>query len=254
MALVNGSVQSHARSARLMISGVVAVLGLTAGAQRAMAQFTLSSEDREIYANVSIGDNDGVSTPGIYNNSVSDFGNPSDMTGDSINTSAMASQDSDIETTGFSGTGSAITSVDISGVIQDSSAAQATCSFSVTFTVPAATGIQLTGELDSNGNSTESVSFDTFVQSATAAMPAQPFSFSEILEPGTSYTLFLQSGTESGASIDGLSTEGPEDAGDGGTGSFNFSFVETSVPEPASATLLLMAAPALLARRRSKYA
>jgi hypothetical protein len=230
--------------------GAIALLVLNAGAQRAMAQFTLSSQDRELSAYASFGDNDGVTTAGVYNQMVSDFADPSDMTGASVNTSAMASQNTDIEVTGFSGTGSATSNAELTGVIMDSTASNADCSFSETFTVPVATVIQLTGELDSSGNGTSGVSFDAFSASGDGSTPTAPFSFSETLEPGTSYTLELEGGSISSAEIDGDSDEGPENAGDGGTGSFNFTFVATSVPEPTTATLLLMAAPAMLARRR----
>jgi hypothetical protein len=227
-----------------MALGAIGVLGLTAGAQRAMGQFTLTSEDRSIYANVSIGDSDDVGTDGVYNNSVSDFGQP-DMTGDSISTSATATQDSDIETNGFEGQGEADTSAEISGLIQDSTAAQADSSFSVTFMVPVVTDIQLSGELDSDGNSTESVSLDTFTENASSSNPTDPFLFDDILEPGMSYTLSIESVTDSGASIDG---QGPEDDTDGGTGTY--SFFMTQVPEPGSLGLVMVGVSGLLARRR----
>jgi hypothetical protein len=243
-------IKGRGRFARGVISAAIVALGITVGAQRAMAQFTLTSEDREIDANVSFGDDDDVSTPGVYNNTVSDVGNPSDMTGDSISTTAMGSQDTDIEVTGFSGTGSAITSAEVSGLIQDSTAAEADSSFTVVFTVPVPTGIQLSGELDSDVNGTESVLFDSFIANGSEAMPAQPFSFSEILEPGTIYTLSISSSSDSGASVDGDVDLGFEDSLDSGSGTYTFTFDEVSVPEPASLGLLAMAAPALLVRRR----
>jgi hypothetical protein len=247
MARGNGLVESRTRFLRMAALSAIGALGLVAGTQRAMGQFTLSSEDRSLDANVSVGDSDDVTTAGVYTNSVLDTGEP-DMTGNTINTTATASQDSDIETNGFEGKGEADTSAEISGLIQDSTAAQADSSFSVTFTVPVVTDIQLSGELDSDGNSTESVSLDTFVENGSESNPTDPFLFNDILQPGISYTLSLQSGTDSGASIDGDSTEGPEDNTDAGTG--NYSFFMTQVPEPGSLGLVMMAAPALLARKR----
>ncbi len=247
MARANGLVEPRTRFLRMAALSAIGALGLAAGAQRAMGQFTLTSEDRSIDANVSFGDSDDVTAAGVYSNSVSDFGMP-DMTGDTINTSATGSQDSDIETNGFQGMGTADTSAEVSGVIQDSTAAQADSSFSVTFTVPVATDIQLSGELDSDGNATESVSLDTFTENGSASNPTDTFLFNDVLEPGTSYTLSLESGTDSGASIDGDSTDGPEDDGDAGTGTFSFSM--TQVPEPGSLGLVLAGAAGLMGRRR----
>ena len=232
---------------RLVAWVVVGVLGLTVGAQRAMAQFVLTSEQRVISANAtSFGDSDEVDTDGLYNNTVSDFGSP-DATGNTMTNSASASQNSDLSTAEFGGTGSATSAAEISGPIFDSVSSNASSSYEVTFTVPVATEIQLSGELDSIGNGTASVSFDAFSASAGSANPTQPFSFSEILVPGTSYILGISGASASAAEIDGNDFE--SDA-EGGTGSFSFSF--TTVPEPATAVLLLMATPALLMRSRRR--
>jgi hypothetical protein len=222
----------------------VAVLVLTVGAERAMAQFVLTSEQRAISANASVlGSSDEVDTDGAYNNTVSDFGNPGDATGDSTTNTASASQNSDLSTAEFGGTGSATSAALISGIIFDSVSSNASSSYQVTFTVPVATDIQLSGELDSIGNGTASVSFDAFLASAGPANPTQPFSFSETLMPGTSYVLGVSGASASAAEIDGNDFESDTE---GGTGSFSFSFA--AVPEPATAVLLLMATPALLTR------
>jgi PEP-CTERM motif len=244
MARGNCLVQSRTRFLRMAALSAIGALGLAAGTQRAMGQFTLTSEDRSLDANVNLGDSDDVTTAGVYNNSVSDNGEP-DFTGNSINTSATATQDSDIETNGFEGQGEADTSAEVSGLIEDSTDAEANSSFSVTFTVPVVTDIQLSGELDSDGNSTESVSLDTFTENASSSNPTDPFLFNDVLQPGMSYTLSLMSGTDSGAVIDGM---GPEDDTDAGTGTYSFSM--TQVPEPGSLGLVMVGVSGLLARRR----
>jgi hypothetical protein len=168
------------------------------------------------------------------------------MTGDSLTSSATATQNSSIAATGFSGTASATATAELSGVIADSTSAGANYSFSSTFTVNAATMIDLSGQLDTTGDANSSVAFDTFVQSsAGSSNPTQPFDFAETLQPGHSYTLTFSGGIQTGASIETGDVD--EDAG---TGSADFSFTLATVPEPASSTLLLLAAPALASRRR----
>jgi hypothetical protein len=250
MANGNKSVLSRTRYAHVLGLGALGALGLTAGAQRAMGQFTLSSEDRLISVSTDadqVGNSDEETGAGPFDNNVTDGDvNPLDN-GDNRATSTTASQASDIETTGFSGMGSANTSASINGIFADGAKSDADSSYTVTFMVTGATTIQLDGELDATDNGTATVSFDGFNDSADGATPTVPFSFSEMLSPGSSYTLTLDGDTQSSASIDGDVFESETDDG---IGSYKFSLDVVSVPEPGSLGLVLMGAVALLGRRR----
>jgi hypothetical protein len=235
------------RTGYMRAAGLLAALALTLCSQSAMAQFTLDNQDRSLQAFVSIGASDGTTSSGAYNNSVSDQELP-DGSGDTVSATGTASQDTDIETSGFSGTGSGVASAEVNGPVADSAAASASSSFDATFTVPVPTVITLTGNLAISGDATGSVSFDTFSSSSSG-----DFSFSETIEPGLDHTLSLQGDAQVGASIDGSYDD--QDDSDTGSGAFTFALTgATVIPEPASAAMVLVAVPGVLNRRRRNRA
>jgi hypothetical protein len=223
------------------------------GPRTASAQFSLSSENRSITASASFSPmmNDGTSGSGVYNNSVEADG-MADMTGDSESSTGIGAENTDIETTGFSGNGSATSNASLGGSIQDSFSASAESDFDVTFTVPVARAISLTGQLTtSGGDGTVSASFDAFSASASPSTPSVPISFSETLQPGHSYTLHFMANSVSALTIDG---QGFESLSDSGEGDYSFDLSATNVPEPAGIVLFPTVFAILRRSRRRKGA
>jgi hypothetical protein len=194
--------------------------------------------------------NDATSGAGVYNNSIENDGMP-DFTGDTESATGIGAQNTDIETSGFSGNGSATANTTLSGVIQDSFTASADSDFSVTFMVPVQTAVKLTGELTATSvDATVGASFDTFSASTSPSTASVPISFNETLQPGKSYTLQFTDSCVSALSIDGQDFESSADSGEG---DYSFSFTATNVPEPTGA-ILLPAAFAILRRSRRDVA
>jgi hypothetical protein len=237
---------------RLVMVGVAMLWVTLCTAPRSWGQFVLTGQTRSMFAEGDdpMSQSDTNMATGTYNKTAFDTGG-FPLHGATYTGTGSASQNSDIETTGFSGTGSASASVSQVGVGNPPALfcrADASSGYTADFSVTAPTSVLLTGELDGTGTVGNALITLTgpgvsFSQNKTGTF-TDPFTDSVTLAAG-SYELKALLGdhyTNVGSLTSSFS--------DSATTNFNFSL--TAVPEPTSVGMIGLAAASLLARRRSR--
>jgi len=237
---------------RLVLVGAAMLWVALCIAPRARGQFVLDFQMRSMEAQGDGPNSQGDTNlaAGAYNKSFTDTqGFP--LNGATYSGTASTSQNSNIATTGFSGTGSASASVTQTGVGNPPRLdlrADAGMGFTANFSVTGSTPVLFTGELDGTGTiGSASIGFSgpgvSFSQSKGGTF-TDPFTDSVTLAPGN-YALqaflnvhFNNVGSVTSSYFDSATT--------------HFNFTLTAVPEPTSASLIAAAAASLLARCRRR--